>query len=260
MTDETQGSGHRVASGEHVAIRGSDISKRLFLEKYFANGFNATQAYLTAFPQTKTRKAASVAASILMHEPDMAVAIVERRDAIAEAFNITAERTLGEVARIAYGRISDFMQVQDDGSIIWDFSAATEDQLAAIESIKTETYIEGEGDFAREVKRVEVKMHNKLAALDKLMKFQGIAGFGAQLEGEGEEGGDRTYNITLKIGDVPGQKLNFKPGDDGSLEITQSAESSEQAPTMVDITPAAADAATPQTISPQFGVAPKRDE
>ena len=45
----------------------------------------------------------------------------------------------------------------------------------AIGEVTVETYMEGKGEEAREVKRVRVKPWSKLAALDQLMRHAGLS-------------------------------------------------------------------------------------
>ena len=101
---------------------------------------------------------------------------IEGRQAfLARKQNITEERILKELSALAFQRPGELLVVQDDGSAYMDFRELTEDQRAAIESIKVEEYMEGKGEEARAVKRTQVKFACKQAALESLMKFLGMS-------------------------------------------------------------------------------------
>ena len=53
-----------------------------------------------------------------------------------------------------------------------------EDDWAAISEVQTEDYVDGRGEDARSVKKVKVKMHDKLRALDAMAKHVGIGSSG----------------------------------------------------------------------------------
>ena len=77
---------------------------------------------------------------------------------------------VAEAARIAFSNVQDIHKVIQTGNPM----EVTRDQAAAIESVQVDTYMEGRGENAREVKQVKVKMHDKLGAIDKLMRLNGM--------------------------------------------------------------------------------------
>lgn len=116
----------------------------------------------------------------LFQHPDI-VREIARREAInRERYDVTYEKVVGEIARVAFANIGDYAKVADDGSLVLDFSdiepgQEMRDVLAAIGEVQVETYMEGKGEDAREVKRFKVKPHNKLQALDQLMRHAGLS-------------------------------------------------------------------------------------
>lgn len=96
---------------------------------------------------------------------------------------ITPDRVIQEMARIGFANMGDFITVQSDGSAVLDLTVAQKrpDLMAAIQEITVDEYTEGRGDAARDVKRVRVKLHPKIPALEKLGEHLGIwKGAGAQ--------------------------------------------------------------------------------
>lgn len=102
---------------------------------------------------------------------------MERRERLLrERYEVTYDNTIAEIAKIAFSNVLDMARVDEKtGDLLIDFSDAGAAQLAAVGEITVETYMEGRGDDAQEVKRVRVKPYNKLAALDALMRHAGIS-------------------------------------------------------------------------------------
>lgn len=83
---------------------------------------------------------------------------------------VTKDNVLEELAKLAYANQADFIVIQQDGSAVTDLSGLTREQLAAIQEVTVETYLEGRGDDAERVKRVQIKLAPKIAALELLGK------------------------------------------------------------------------------------------
>ena len=64
-----------------------------------------------------------------------------------------------------------------------DLSAATRDQLAAVKEFVVEDFFDGRGEDAREVRRVKIRLADKIAALDKLGRHLGIYNDTLELKG-----------------------------------------------------------------------------
>ena len=112
---------------------------------------------------------------------------MERREAeVRDRYEVTHERIMGELARIAFSSIRDLAHVDDDGNLIIDpqtLGQASPDDLRALGEVTVETYVEGKGDQAREVKRIKVKPWPKLQALDQLMRHGGLSKEKSPFEG-----------------------------------------------------------------------------
>lgn len=76
--------------------------QKLFAENYLANGFNAREAYYTAFgPDNANNKKPSYPYTLLKN-PEIAEYIEKRRTEIYESLNIDAMRVMQEIADIAF--------------------------------------------------------------------------------------------------------------------------------------------------------------
>ena len=107
---------------------------------------------------------------------------IERRYAeLRKRHEVTFERVRDEIARVAYTNIYDYATPAKDskgrftGDLIFDFAQLDAATAAAIGEVVVETYTEGKGDDAREVKRIRVKPWNKLVALEQLMRHAGLS-------------------------------------------------------------------------------------
>ena len=74
--------------------------QKLFAEHYLANGFNAREAYYSAFGDN-TNKQPSYPYTLLKNE-EVATYIQQRREEIYESLNIDATRVMQEIADIAF--------------------------------------------------------------------------------------------------------------------------------------------------------------
>jgi len=89
---------------------------------------------------------------------------------------ITADRVLQEIAKLAFANMLDYVQPQECGGIVTDFSKLTRDQAAAIQEVTVEEYADrtgtdekGKPEFER-VKRVRFKLADKGQNLERLGK------------------------------------------------------------------------------------------
>lgn len=94
-------------------------------------------------------------------------AIAERVRELQEETELSVYKTLKELRSLAYSNIGNYMEIQEDGQPYFDLARCTPEQLAAVKSIE----IEEKPNMARKFKFV---LHDKVAALDKTMKYQGL--------------------------------------------------------------------------------------
>lgn len=154
-------------------------TERTFVDTYVATG-EGVGATLAAFPVftnggSRGISAAQVRTLDFIKRPLIMAAIAERMNAKMTQWDLTADRVLSELAKIAYSNIDDFID-RSTGEPIFDLSPdqVTRDMMAAVGELKVEVYTEGRGEDAREVKRFTFKLHDKLAALEKAMKRLGL--------------------------------------------------------------------------------------
>jgi len=132
--------------------------QRRFVEEYLVD-LNATQAAIRAGYSEKT---ANVIASQLLAKLNIQQAVAQKRDELAKATAVTAERILNEYRRIAYANITDAIEIRDGAIVVQDTDSLTDDQKAAISEI------------AETKDGLRVKFHSKVHALDSLAKHLGM--------------------------------------------------------------------------------------
>lgn len=96
-------------------------------------------------------------------------AITERVREISDLSNVSVYRTMKEVAGIAYSSMAHYLDIESNigGFPEIDLFKCTPEQLACIKEFSWE-------DKPRGGRKVTIKLHDKLAALDKLMRHQGL--------------------------------------------------------------------------------------
>jgi len=146
----------------------------------FCEGLLRGEAYADAYEaagyQTKTRRTARNAATNLIRKnAEVRQYLATRRREQQERTDVTCERTLKEIARVAFSDIREFMSWDEAGVTHVPSTDLTADQAAAIASVKSKRTIRTDKDGGvTEYIEMEVKAHPKMDALEKLAKVQGL--------------------------------------------------------------------------------------
>lgn len=74
--------------------------QKLFAENYLANGFNAREAYYSAFGENSNKQPSYP--YTLLKNKEIAAYVKKRREEIYESLNIDATRVMAEIAEIAF--------------------------------------------------------------------------------------------------------------------------------------------------------------
>lgn len=105
---------------------------------------------------------------------EIATEIQEAMQKRSERTQITADRVLTELARLAFSNLLDFFRVTPEGEPAVDLTAATREQAAALTELMVEDFKDGRADEARDVRRVKIKMADKRQALELLGRHLGL--------------------------------------------------------------------------------------
>ncbi len=161
-----------VAEPEEKLTGKAAVKKRreLFVASYVRNR-NATRAAKDAGFSEAT---AYSQGHRLLKNAEIQRMVQEASEERFAAVKMGPDETLAEIAKVARFNIARFTTVGKFGDPLIDMSDMTEDDFAALSEIEVHDYLEGKGDDAREVKKVKVKTHSKLGALQTLAKIHGL--------------------------------------------------------------------------------------
>jgi phage terminase small subunit len=145
-----------------------------------AAGKSAAAAYLAAGLRADRRSAWRV-----RHRSDVVRRVEEliqtereqQKQAMAKAaakYEVTAERVIGELARIGFANISDFVRAGPDGELEANLGRCTRDETAALQEVTVEQLPRGRDGKARRGRRVRIKLADKRAALVDLGRHLGL--------------------------------------------------------------------------------------
>lgn len=152
-------------------------TQKQFVDHFLATD-NPSEAYLRVHPHLRApemKQRIYPRIFELMRMPLVQAAIRERQKELSNRMMITAEMVKAEIGKVAFASLKKYTALDASGSpIVGDWNDLTDDDWAALAEITSETYTEGRGEDAREVKRVKYKTHPKLEALEKLAKILGM--------------------------------------------------------------------------------------
>ena len=142
-----------------------------FVSEYLKD-LNGTQAYKRAGYKAKTDAVAAQAASMLLINPKVVKALDARKARLLAAADLTIERTLREIARIAF--FDQRKMVTADGEPI-PLHKLDDDTAAALAGMDVLEQHEGSGEDRKLVGLIKkYKIADKNAALEKAAKILGL--------------------------------------------------------------------------------------
>lgn len=191
---EGNGARERAVQAKQEHLEQLNDKQARFVNEYLVD-LNATQAAIRA---GYSENSAGQLGHALLKNVEVAAAVQEAMNRRAERTQITADRVLYELSRIAYANMAEYVEVQRDGSAVVDLSELTPDQAAAIQEITSDVYMEGRGDDAVPVKKVKLKLHARSRPLELLGKHLGI--WKDRLEHSGPDGAPLRF--TMDIGNA----------------------------------------------------------
>ena len=145
--------------------RSAEDKKRLFVEVYLSNGGNATDAALAVGYK---KAGAGVQGCRMLKDAKVQAILSKRTGEVFDTFQITTERTLRELARLAY---SDIRKLFNEDGSMKAINELDDDTAAAIASIETDE-IRVDGTVVGYTRKI--KLNDKRGALDMAMKHRGL--------------------------------------------------------------------------------------
>ena len=148
-------------------------SQKDFCKKYIYD-WNATQAYLKAYPTVKNDRVASANSSKLLTKSNIQAYIEEIQKDLEKLSGISRKMIADEYRKIAFSSIANLHNTWIERK---EFEALTEDQKASIQEIETKILQKNIGTYDKpevvDVEFIKVKLYNKAQALDSLCKMLG---------------------------------------------------------------------------------------
>lgn len=143
-----------------------------FCHKYIECGV-ATEAMLYAYPSRKSWKKAAieVAASKILKNGKVMVRVDELRAELRSRSDITKERILNELSKIAFSSIGDMHTNWDE---VVDFERLTTDQKAAIRSISARIVRRQNPDNPDVIESVNIELYDKIKAIERICRMLGF--------------------------------------------------------------------------------------
>ena len=171
--------------------------QKVFVNEYLKD-LNATRAYKTAYKNIKSEETAATNGSKLLRNTKVAEEIQKRMDERAKRTEITQDKVLKEIARLAFTDITSIVSVKKFKTnigeyskvVIKDFSELTEDQRACISGVK-ETKL-----------GIEVSFCSKERALELLGRHLGMFNDKLQLSGEVKTGNPFAGLTTAELKEI----------------------------------------------------------
>ena len=147
---------------------------------------NKVAAYSHAYDCSNMQKQTiAVKACELFNHPLMAQAVSQLLATAAVQVKIDAAWVLKRASLLANFNINRFIKKQTDGTAVYDFSTATDDDWYCISEYTVDTIVKGKGQDAYEVDRVKLKGTCKLRALELVGKHTEVQAFKEQIEHTG---------------------------------------------------------------------------
>lgn len=177
-----------------VASRAADERRELFVEEYLLT-FNITKSAIKAgFSQ----RSAHAAGSRVLKDPRTQAMIAERQNKTINKLEITRERVMEEMAKLAFSNPLDYGHIEN-GHFVVDLSKMTREHAAAIAELSTtergkptaKTKGKADTKVVPLERSTKLKLHNKQGALDGLARTLGLF----------KDDGPMALNVTFVIQD-----------------------------------------------------------
>jgi len=139
---------------------------RIFAGEYLVD-LNGKRAAIAA---GYSERSAEVTASRLLRKPRVQKLIRKLMNRRAEKLELTAEKVLKELARLAFANMTDYIEIGPDGSARVDFSRVNRDKGAAIQEVDIDEYRRKNPSRPtfETIKRIKFRLADKGQNLERL--------------------------------------------------------------------------------------------
>lgn len=144
-----------------MAARQLTTKQQMFVSAYVANGFNATQAAITA--QYAPQRARFTGSHLVTSRNIQAALAAKLRPLLAKQ-NVDADRVIARLTTLAFGTLREVAEWGPDGVSLKPSDGLTEEQAAVVREVADVFGADGR-------QGVRIKTHDQLAALGKLAEI-----------------------------------------------------------------------------------------
>lgn len=146
-----------------------------FCMEYVRNGFSAQQAAITV---GYSKESAHVTGCRLLKNDKVKEYLTRLKKDVGRCIGVDVYKIAMEYKKIGFTNIGAFI---DGNNTLVRLKDVESDSLAAVESIEVFELYEGQGEKRRKIGETKkLKMHNKIAALEKLSRMIGVEGISKQ--------------------------------------------------------------------------------
>ena len=143
----------------------------MFCKEYLVD-LNATQA---AIRSNYSKKTAGRIGQQNLQKVDIQAEIQKMMDKRADKVEITADKVLTEISKMAFANMMDYMTITEEGEAFVDLSKLTREQAAALSEVTVDSYFdtslaEGDDEKGKTVKKIKIKLSDKKGNLELLGK------------------------------------------------------------------------------------------
>lgn len=141
------------------------------LQHYFSDPERVGwRCYQRVYPKSSQR-AAETGFSRLLKTAVFRQRLAWLQNSAADDNVMSLNEVLIELSKLGRGNIQNVVVAGDDTSgVVASLRDMAPEHAATIQELTIETYVEGQGEFAKDVKRVKVKLHGKHAPLAELRR------------------------------------------------------------------------------------------
>ncbi len=165
--------------------KGDVITDKQFkmVAEYFRNGYNKEKAMLAAgYAESTARnyQHATFAHACVQAEIRKWRKSLHDEANLDRGWIIRRYMALADAAAV----LAQYKKVDPNGQLYWDFKGATEEELKLVNGLTTDTYSDGRGEFAREVKKMKIDISDPVSVLNSLARIEGLFNDKLHIEGE----------------------------------------------------------------------------
>jgi len=153
-----------------------------FVQAYITNGFNATKAYRTVYPKTKSDRIAQACSSRLLSNAMVGARVAEIMAVGAERAEVKAEDVIRELKAIGFSSIGDAVDWHNEAVTLREEGEEGEGKTVLVPRVMIVPKKELDKDTLHAIAEISqspsgalrVKLHDKHAALVSIGRYLGM--------------------------------------------------------------------------------------